>query len=71
LGNPFGDVFTLNREQLEAFFPVLKSRTERFDFFFLSIMWGKTEKRPFNMDAQNIRPTRPLLYVYIVFIIYF
>lgn len=24
----------------------MKSRTERFDFFFLSIMWGKTEKRP-------------------------
>lgn len=34
-------------------------------------MWGKTEKRPSNMDAQNIRPFRPLLYVYIVFIIYF
>lgn len=64
-------MFTWNREQLEAFFPVLKSRTERFDFFFLSIMWGKTEKRPFNMDAQNIRPFRPLLDVYTVFIIYF
>ena len=49
----------------------MKSRTERSDFFFLSIMWGKTEKWPSNMDAQNIRPFRPLLYVYIVFIIYF
>lgn len=61
IGNSLKRFFLLwNQEQKDLTFS-----------FFLSIMWGKTEKRPSNMDAQNIRPFRPLLYVYIVFIIYF